>query len=76
MSLTPISYEEYLVGDLLIWSWLLDNPDDDSIDKDKKILLVIEDRSFDELVVQFTSGKILEINSVLREHLTLLSRLS
>ena len=76
MSLTPISYEEYLVGDLLIWSWLLDNPDDDSIDKDKKILLVIEDRNFDELIVQFTSGKILEINSVLREHLTLLSRLS
>ena len=76
MSLTPISYEEYSAGDLLIWSWLLDNPDDISIDKDKKILLVIEDRNFDELVVQFTSGKIVELNSVLREHLTLLSRLS
>lgn len=76
MSLTPISYEEYSAGDLLIWSWLLDNPDDNSIDKDKKILLVIEDRNFDELVVQFTSGKIVELNSVLREHLTLLSRLS
>ena len=76
MSLTPISYEEYLVGDLLIWSWLLDNPDDDSVAEDKKILLVIEDRNFDELIVQFTSSKILEINRVLREHLTLLSRLS
>ncbi len=76
MSLTPISYEEYSAGDLLTWSWLLDNPDDNSIDKDKKILLVIEDRNFDELVVQFTSGKIVELNSVLREHLTLLSRLS
>ena len=76
MSLTPISYEGYLAGDLLIWSWLLENPDDDSIEKDKKILLVIEDRGFDELLVQFTSGKILEINSVLREHLVLLSRLS
>tara|TARA_A100001515_G_scaffold133705_1_gene123136 strand:+ start:221 stop:451 length:231 start_codon:yes stop_codon:yes gene_type:complete len=76
MSLTPISYEGYLAGDLLTWSWLLENPDDDSIEKDKKILLVIEDRGFDELLVQFTSGKILEINSLLREHLTLLSRLS
>ena len=76
MSLTPISYRKYSVGDLLTWSWLLDNPDDDSIEKDKKILLVIEDRGFDELLVQFTNGKILEINSVLREHLVLLSRLS
>ena len=76
MSLIPISYKKYSVGDLLTWSWVLDNPDDDHISEDKKILLVIEDRSFDELVVQFTSGKILEINSVLREHLVLLSRLS
>ena len=76
MSLTPISYKKYSVGDLLTWSWVLDNPGDDHISEDKKILLVIEDRSFNELVVQFTSGKILEINSVLREHLILLSRLS
>tara|TARA_B100000424_G_C22560340_1_gene317250 strand:+ start:111 stop:341 length:231 start_codon:yes stop_codon:yes gene_type:complete len=76
MSLTPISYRKYSVGDLLTWSWVLDNPGDGHISEDKKILLVIEDRGFDELVVQFTSGKILEINSVLREHLTLLSRLS
>ena len=76
MSLIPISYKKYFVGDLLTWSWVLDNPDGDHISEDKKILLVIEDRGFDELVVQFTSGKILEINSVLREHLTLLSRLS
>ena len=76
MSLTPISYKRYSAGDLLTWSWLVENPDDDSVDKDKKILLVIEDRNFDELIVQFTSGKILEINSLLREHLTLLSWLS
>ena len=76
MILTQISYEEYLVGDLLTWSWvehdqlLLDIP------KDKRVFIVLEDKSFDELVVLFTSGRVVEINSVLREHLILLSRLS
>lgn len=76
MSLTPISYKEYLPGDLLTWTWFEEDRLLLNIPEDKRVFIVLEDRGFDELVVQFTSGKIVEINSILREHLALLSRLS
>lgn len=76
MSLTPISYEEFQTGDLLTWSWIADEEVLKSIPEDKRTFIVLEDNGFDQLVVQMNSGKIVELNSVLREHLILLSRLS
>ena len=76
MILTPISYKEYSVGDLLTWSWIEDGTLLLDMPEDKRVLIVLEDKGFDELVVLFTSGKVVELNSVLREHLVLLSRLS
>jgi len=74
--LTPILYKEFHPGDLITWSWIQDDQLLLDIPEDKRVFIVLEDKGFDELVVQFTSGRVVEINSVLREHLVLLSRLS